>query len=269
MARFSWQELLQTPGSERHIVQIYRDEPFLRDAVAAWVAPALEGGGGVILICAPHNAALVLGALRERGVDTDGPLACGRLVIVDARPFMARFIMDGMPDGARFHALASEALARLRAALPSPEGEVRAWGEMVNLLWQEGNPDAARRLEALWNEVIDAHGIRLLCSYRMDNLDPHTHEGALRDVCGSHSQLVPEADYEAFESALNDALVDVLGEEEAMAARFSYARRRSMPTGMPTAEAILVALQELRPEAGRLVLQRARERLAQAAAPGR
>lgn len=266
MAPPSWQELLRTPSSERHIVQIYRDRGFMGEAVATWIAPALEQGGAAILICTDANATLVLDRLREMGVDPAPPVASGRLVLVDARPFMARFILEGSPDPARFHALLGDALARVRAARLDLQGEVRAWGEMVDLLWHEGTRDAARRLEALWNEVIDAHGIRLLCSYRMDNLDPRTHEGALRDVCGSHSQLVPEPDYEAFDDALHGALVDVLGEDEAMTMRLTCARHRSMPTGMPTPQAVLVALQELRPEVGREVVLRTRARLAGPAA---
>lgn len=254
MAFRSWQQLVTTPESERHIVQLYRDRAFLVDAVARWAAPALRASGGVVLVGAPRNTDAILRRLAESGLDVDALRRAGRLAIVGAEDLLARFMVHGMPDPARFKEVAAEVIGRVQAACPGDHAEVRAWGEMVNLLWHDGNRAAAQRLEALWNEVIDAHGIRLLCSYAVDNLAPETHADALAHVCAGHSQLIPEPDFDALDRAVGLALVDVFGEEEAGLVRTLFSRKRRLPIGMPPAEAVLVALQETQPELGRRVL---------------
>jgi hypothetical protein len=256
----SWEELVHEPASERHIVQLYREPIFLQKAVAAWLAQPLATGGGAVVVGTPENASRVLARLRTMGVDVETLQAAGRLRIVDAEGLMARFIVDGTPDAARFKEAAAEVLQAVRAAC-GPEGEVRAWGEMVNLLWKRGNLAAAQRLESLWNEVIDEHGIRLLCSYEADNLAPETHAGLLGHLCAGHSQLIPEDDFATFDLALGNALVDVFGEDEAAMVRTIFGKRRSLPIGMPPAEAVLVALQDVQPEVGKRVLAATRGHL--------
>jgi hypothetical protein len=254
MAFRSWQQLVTAPEGERHIVQLYREHGFLVEAVSAWAAPALRSTGGVVLVGAPRNVDAILRRLAEEGLDVDALRRSGRLAIVGAEDLMARFMVDGMPDAAAFKAVAGEVIQAVQAACPAERAEVRAWGEMVNLLWHQGNRAAAQRLEALWNEVIDAHGIRLLCSYAVDNLAPETHADALAHVCAGHSQLIPEPDFDALDRAVGLALVDVFGEDEAGLVRTLFSRKRRLPIGMPPAEAVLVALQETQPELGRRVL---------------
>ena len=53
----------------------------------------------------------------------------------------------------------------------SPRGQVRVFGEMVDLLWMP-NPKATRRLEELWNDVIKLHSVPLLCAYSLGGLRP-------------------------------------------------------------------------------------------------
>lgn len=256
----SWRELALDPGSERHVVQLYRDPEFLQDAVASWIHPPLARSGGAVLICAPANARRVREGLAAMGLDPSALEDDGRLLIVDADALMARFIIDGAPRRDLFMSLVRGLITQVRAA-PGASSEVRAWGEMVNLLWQRGQRVAARQLEALWNEAIDRHDVRLLCSYQVDNLSPDTHGEVLRDICEGHSHLIPEADYDALDAALAHALVEFYGEQEAGIVRMTLARQRVLATGMPPAQAVLVALAQSDPKTARRVLAATRARL--------
>ncbi|HWH08507.1 MAG TPA: MEDS domain-containing protein, partial [Candidatus Thermoplasmatota archaeon] len=243
----------------RHVVELYRDEAALARSVARWVAPALRGDGTAVLIGTPAHLDAVRERLRGEGDDVDGLERAGVLRGVDADALLARFLVDGMPDAAEFKRLARGLLREVRGA--GGAGPLHAWGEMVNLLWARGNLPAAQALEALWNEVLAEEGGRLLCSYGVDNLAPGTHEGLLRDVCAGHSYLVPEPDEGRFETAVARALADVFG-GDAPRVRAMFAARRSLPVGMPAAEAVLVALHEVQPQLGRRVLASARAHLA-------
>ena len=61
---------------------------------------------------------------------------------------------------------------------------VRVFGEMVDLLWQS-DARITQRIEELWNEVIEAHSVPLLCGYSLAGIKPGTFPQALVD-CHSH-----------------------------------------------------------------------------------
>ena len=64
---------------------------------------------------------------------------------------------------------------------------VRAFGEMVDLLWKDGNADAAIRLEELWNELATKYQYSLLCGYSVDNFLHDAGAAAFRRVCDYHT----------------------------------------------------------------------------------
>ena len=48
---------------------------------------------------------------------------------------------------------------------------IRAYGEMVDVLWKQGRIEATIRLEMLWNKLANRYGIALLCGYAVGNFD--------------------------------------------------------------------------------------------------
>ena len=266
MASSPWKALLEAPGNDRHLVQFYHDETFLTEAVGAWSSHALHRGGAALLVATPEHGRLIRGWLAGRGLDAEDLAARGRLLVVDADGLLNGFMRDGAPDPARFHALVGNLVQQARTVAAG--GEVRAWGEMVNLLWQRGELAAAQRLECLWNEVIDGHGFHLLCSYRVDNLAPETHKGLVRDLTVGHSQLIPDADYARLDAAVERALADVFGPDQARTLRALFVARQAPRRGMPAGEAVLVGLHELHPALADRVLERARAYFASPAVDG-
>jgi len=62
------------------------------------------------------------------------------------------------------------------------------FGEMVAVLWDEGNRVGALALEHLWNDLLNNQAFHLHCAY------PRTlfagDEAGLFNICESHSQVV-------------------------------------------------------------------------------
>ena len=87
--------------------------------------------------------------------------------MLDADETFARFMVGTEPDPARFHATVDELIARAcKDRLPCP---VRAYGEMVDVLWKRANAEGAIRLEMLWNRVATQAQFSLLCGYAVGN----------------------------------------------------------------------------------------------------
>src|SRR5438445_369891 len=67
--------------------------------------------------------------------------------------------------------------------------EVRAFGEMVDLLCERGETRAAAELEALWNDLGRRRRFSLLCGYRLDVFDRASQAVTLPQVCRAHSHV--------------------------------------------------------------------------------
>jgi hypothetical protein len=100
-------------------------------------------------------------------------------------------------------------------ATRAPGREVRAFGEMVDLLCERGQPKAAAELEGLWNDLGRRRRFSLLCGYRLDVFDRGAQVGTLPDVCRAHSHVLPASDSGRLARSVDLALEEVLGAAEA------------------------------------------------------
>jgi len=182
-----WDDRLEEPLAREHLVQLYRDDRLLVEAVALFAGRGLAKGEAVILVATPAHLAAVEERLKDRGFDVEGPRQWGQLRVMDAETLLARFMVEGRPDPARFGSILSETISAARAA--GRYRKVRVYGEMVNLLWKE-NHAAARMLEELWNGAIQAHSVSLLCGYGLD-ADAEAEERFPHDLRELHSHLIP------------------------------------------------------------------------------
>jgi hypothetical protein len=66
---------------------------------------------------------------------------------------------------------------------------VRAFGEMVALLWARGDVDATLRLEYLWNKVCKTPEFSLFCAYPKTGITEDT-STSMADICAAHSRII-------------------------------------------------------------------------------
>jgi hypothetical protein len=169
-----------------HSVQIYSDEVSFMDALEGYVSTGLRTGESVVLISTAAHLHELEKRLRGHWIDIDRARWEDRYIALLAPEVMARFMVDGMPDEARFNAVAGELLKRARVG----DRKVRAFGEMVAILWAEGNFAAAIALENLWNKVQAVERFPLFCAYPRSGFsgDDTT---SLQSVCSTHSRVIP------------------------------------------------------------------------------
>ncbi|HEU4579159.1 MAG TPA: ATP-binding protein [Polyangiaceae bacterium] len=181
---------LADPPSASHTVQFYDDEGFLLETVARFAGAGLEAGDRVLLIVTPEHARGVLGQLDPECLGR--ALHEGQLSVVDARALLGSVLVDDLPDTGLFRA----ALAPLlEASLACPARRVRAFGEMVDVLWRAGNRRAALRLEELWVELLEEQPIALLCGYAAAHFRELGDSRGFSDVCASHTHVMPTERY--------------------------------------------------------------------------
>lgn len=249
-----WRELLANPGDRDHTVQLYSDLGFLTSAVSHFAGTGLSRGEAVFFVATPEHGTAFVRRLAANGFDVQEARKRGQLTILDAAETLSKFMVNGVPDGKRFTPLIGGIIDRARARYP----RVRAYGEMVNLLWQQGKLSPALQLEELWNELGRTRPFALHCAYAMDNFDRATHCCALHDVHHAHSHLIPVEHYGRFDTAVNRALSDVLGPTGALVLKSVLMSRQKSGSRMPGAQAAILGLSEMLPTAADAVLSRAR-----------
>ena len=161
-----WNDWLAEPLSHDHLVHHYAEEISLVEALSIYAGVGLGKGEAVVLVMARDHALAMRERLYADGFETSDLERWGQLRILDAADLLGEFMVDGLPDAARFGEVCDSLMATARGA--SRAGRVRVYGEMVNLLWRQRNEDAALALERLWNDAIRKHRMPLLCAYRTD-----------------------------------------------------------------------------------------------------
>jgi PAS domain S-box-containing protein len=173
-----------------HSVQFYEQEDFLLDEVSGFIGAGLQAGQvGLVIATRPHLEGLerrLKAGHASSGRDSSwGP---DRYVALDAAETLSKFMVDGWPDERLF----AEVLGNtIRRAAQDGSRPVRAFGEMVSLLWAEGRHEAAVRLEELWNDLAQTQSFSLLCAYPMQGFDDEGHGGSFSRICNAHSHVRP------------------------------------------------------------------------------
>jgi signal transduction histidine kinase len=175
-----------------HVVQFYENDDALVDVVAKFLAEGLLSGHRVLVIATAEHAESFRFRLASLGVDSAQAARTGQLFLLDARATLATFMVDGMPDAEKFRANVGLVLDTLiQEGYNAP---IRAYGEMVNVLWQDGNATAAIRLEELWNDLSVTHSFVLLCAYAMGNFYHEAGLAGFEAICRLHSHVLPPQD---------------------------------------------------------------------------
>jgi signal transduction histidine kinase len=183
-----------------HVVQFYEDERFLCGAVAEYVADGFSAGQPAIVIAARSRLDAFAERLRVSGIDVERVRASGGYVELDARETLATFMAGPLPDSQRFHATLSPVIERTFRG--NGHAGARLYGEMVDLLWHDGNKDGAIRVEQLWNELARVHRFSLLCAYAMGHFRTEADAVGFRTICEQHGHVIPTEHYtQASESA--------------------------------------------------------------------
>jgi anti-sigma regulatory factor (Ser/Thr protein kinase) len=172
-----------------HRVHFFDSDDGLVDAVSGYLSAAVLDGDSVIIIATPGHRARFEEALSGAGIDLAAVVDGGRLELLDAAETLARFTVDGHPDGAAFDAVVGQ-LVRDSAAEGRP---VRAYGEMVALLWAAGDVAGAMELERLWNRLGEQLPFALFCAYPAHLFTDSAAAEAFAGVCHLHTEVVAGA----------------------------------------------------------------------------
>ena len=173
--------------ARRHEAGFYSDDVSLLDGFTQFVGSALKAGNSAIVVATESHRDDLLPRLQAHGLDIAAAIEQGRYISLDAAETLSTFIVNGMPDPVRFFN------ARRRSPSECGEGcqggapHVAACGEGAPLLWVQGNPEAAIRLEHLWNEMVKSCDVDVFCGYRLGSFQGGIRSHTFAKLCAVHS----------------------------------------------------------------------------------
>lgn len=168
-----------------HIAHIYDDEESFLATLAGFMAEGLAKGESGIVIATPQHLAGLEQRLGNCGLDLARALLEERYIAVDAETALGSFMRKDWPNDQLFTDMVGNLIRRA-----SRKGRsVRAFGEMVALLWARGHREATIRLEYLWNTFCRNYGFCLLCSYPRAGFTKDPRE-SIAEICSHHSRYL-------------------------------------------------------------------------------
>ena len=168
-----------------HAVRFYENEKSLAQMVAEFLADGLNDGDPGMVVATPAQRAAISRALVVRGVDVVSLQRSGDLVLLDAEGTLLSFMTNDTLDAKAFKDRMSALIES--ACRGRTNCVVRVYGQMVDVLWQQGKLDLAIDLEMLWNQLASTRRFSLLCGYAMGSFFKDAH---VEDIRGLHTHVV-------------------------------------------------------------------------------
>jgi PAS domain S-box-containing protein len=182
-------EVIEGIHESDHLVQFYEQDAFLVEQAVDFIGGSPESDHtGIIIATQPHHDAIqqrLASFLTERAPASPSRR---RIIALDARATLEEIMVLGHLHQGRFTDLIGRLIDQATQGGGKP---VRVFGEMVALLWADGEHDAALQLEELWNQLGAVYRFSLLCAYPIQGFSRSEDSVRFAGICGSHSVVRP------------------------------------------------------------------------------
>ena len=172
-----------------HEVGFYSDDRYLLDDLTEFIGAALTVGNAAIVVATESHRDSLLQRLQAYGSDIGAAIEQGRYISLDAADTLSTFMLNGLPDPVRFLKLLGSLIATAAAAARGEQARVAVFGEIVHLLWAQGNAEAAIQVEKLGNQLAKTYDVDILCGYSLGSVQGGMNSHIFQRICAEHSAV--------------------------------------------------------------------------------
>jgi MEDS: MEthanogen/methylotroph, DcmR Sensory domain len=169
-----------------HVLQIYENEGVFLDTLTGFVSGGIDADDACIVIATDHHLTALEKRLKSYGVNIEALIDDNRYIPLNAEETLSIFMINGWPDEDLFNQTISTILMTARSRT---NRRIRAFGEMVAILWAKGKNAATARLEHLWNKFCEKETLCLFCAYPKSVFTKDI-TGSMNHICCAHSKLI-------------------------------------------------------------------------------
>jgi hypothetical protein len=171
--------------AQYHAARFYENDRSLARIVAEFLHQGFDREHRAIVVATADLGAEIVQALTDRSCDVGALQRSHELVLLDAGETLSTFMVDGTPNAQKFKDHICQIIERVCRGRTNCT--VRIFGQTVDVLWQQGEREAAIRLEVLWNQLARTKAFSLLCGYAIGNFYK---DAGFEDVCDQRSHIV-------------------------------------------------------------------------------
>jgi hypothetical protein len=179
-----WGEIAPTD----HVLHIYENEEVFLDLLAGFAGAGINSEDSVVIIGTGAHLEAIRTRLEDHGISVDSLLLANRYLPLEADAVLSNFMRDGLPDEELFMNAIYGIMNKVKG-----KGKIRAFGEMVAILWAQGNKDATVKLEELWNKFCQKEELCLFCAYPKNGFTSDESE-SFNHICSNHSKMIAETE---------------------------------------------------------------------------
>jgi hypothetical protein len=166
-----------------HVVQVYEDDAVFIDSLEGFVRSGILAEDCVIVIATAVHLKALEKRLKLHGFDKNELIESGRYIPLNAEKSLRNFMVTGWPDEKLF-------MKFVRSLIPDRNGRsIRAFGEMVAILWAQGYSGATVQLEHLWNKFCEMEELSLFCAYPKSGFTQDVNT-SISHICSTHSKVI-------------------------------------------------------------------------------
>ena len=168
-----------------HMVQVYENEKIFLDTLEGFAGTGFLANDSVVIIATSNHLSALNTRLRSQGFDLNALTAADQYIPIDAEDLLSILLVDGWIDEGIFNSFISDIVNRAKQR----NGKVRAFGEMVAVLWERGNYGATVQLENLWNELHGKSPFALFCAYPKAGFTQSARD-SIDIICKQHAKVI-------------------------------------------------------------------------------
>ncbi|KAF8454810.1 hypothetical protein BGX38DRAFT_258044 [Terfezia claveryi] len=199
-----------------HIVQFYDSDSYLYDSVSSFLLTSFFSSqeAAVVVATASHIVALEHQLFHQHCLFPEVMKRRGQLLMCEAEGVLEIILSNGLTQNS-FESFLNPIIGKLRE---KGYARILIYGELVNVLCEQGRYWDAVQLEKIWNVFLQGpigteNGVELLCGYKMDvfaldegdlehgtsgentrrtaDYSTDVQSAAFREICRTHSDVRP------------------------------------------------------------------------------
>lgn len=168
-----------------HVVQIYENDESFLDLLTGFVAGGVNGNECAVVIATPAHLTALEERLTALGYTVPSLISQTQYIPLDAEETLSGFMVNDWPDENLFHNAITDVIVKAKGN----GRKVRAFGEMVAILWAKGQVGATVRLEHLWNKFCENETFCLFCAYPESGFTQDAAESVMH-ICSAHTKMI-------------------------------------------------------------------------------
>jgi hypothetical protein len=168
-----------------HVVQIYENDEIFLDLLTGFVSDGVNAGECAVVIATAAHLTALNEQLAALGYSVPFLISKTQYLPLDAEETLSKFMINDWPDENLFNKAISEVIVKAK----KDSRKVRAFGEMVAILWAKGQVGATVRLEHLWNKFCQNEAFSLFCAYPESGFTQDAAESVMH-ICSAHSKMI-------------------------------------------------------------------------------